>query len=179
MSIITSCRVAVVNALLGCAVLLAGCGNGDLAGAGHGPIFGDPASSYCIRASVPPPVPDQGAVLWSPPGTNPAQPNVIVLAYSNELENKVVLSPDSACTQVLKNLQTITIAPGGRSALLAVCTTKFSGGTAEGAVPWGAVNVSAADPKPLDFTRCWDFIGESGDKSMYLAVTSPLKEPVN
>src|SRR5262249_7941321 len=109
------------------------------------------------------------AVLWSPPDAqNPTAPNAIVLAYSPNFSQTLTLDAEDPCVNVLKNLQAITIAPGGKP-LFAVCFSFTDTGDRQ-IVPWGAVNVTPSDPRPLDFTRCWV---PATKQTIELGVTDP------
>jgi len=138
------------------------------------------SGSQCLRAEVPPAPPAQGAVLWAPPDSqNPTAPNAIVLAYSQDFSQPLVLySKDPAfppdpmhCIKVLKNLQAITIAPG--KALMALCHNTLPTGDEVVIVPWGAVNVAMSDPRPLDFTSCWADHPDASVQKIQLGVTDP------
>jgi uncharacterized protein YjbI with pentapeptide repeats len=126
----------------------------------------------CLRAEVPPTPPDQGAVLWSPPDSqNPTAPNAIVLAYSPNFSQTLTLDATNPCIKVLKNLQAIAIAPG--KPLLALCHNITPRGDEPSIVPWGAVNVTPSDPRPLDFTSCWAYYPDATEQKIELGVTDP------
>ncbi|WP_200892214.1 pentapeptide repeat-containing protein, partial [Methyloterricola oryzae] len=103
--------------------------------AAHLPPSAYAAGTECIQSATPPPPPDRGAVLWSPPDGSTG-PNTVII-----VEGQPVTDTNCAFTTI-NTPHVITVAPG--------VALQLTG--ADGKInPWGAVNVTQNDPIP-DFT---------------------------